>query len=134
MILTTKSRYAVQAMLYISIKDAKEPTSISEISNSEKISNKYLEQLFRKLRMKKIVKSSRGVYGGYILAKPPSKITVYDIISAVERIDKAVPCKKNPKNKAECVASELWINFNNKMVEYLKSYTLTDLIKKSSKK
>ncbi len=130
MIITSKARYALQSMIYIALKESKKPVSISEISRNENISNKYLEQLFRKIKMKKLVKSVRGVNGGYILAKHPSKISVYDVIKAVERIDKKILCPQRKKYKAECLSANLWKHFNNEMIRCLESYTLEDLITK----
>ncbi|NIA23569.1 MAG: Rrf2 family transcriptional regulator [Proteobacteria bacterium] len=130
MIITTKARYALQAIVYIAMKETKGPISISEISKNENISNKYLEQLFRRLRMKKLIKSTRGVRGGYVLSKSPSKISVFDIINAVERMDKKIVCPKRKENKAECVTSNLWKHFNDEMIKCLKSYTIEDLLTK----
>lgn len=130
MIITTKARYALQAVVYIAMKETNDPISISEISRNENISNKYLEQLFRKMRMKKLIKSTRGIKGGYILSKPPSKISVFDVINAVERVDKKILCPARKKNKAECLTANLWKHFNAEMIKCLKSYTIKDLITK----
>ena len=130
MIITTKARYALQAMVYIALKETNEPVSIGEISDNENISNKYLEQLFRKMKSKKLIKSTRGVRGGYTLAKSPSRISVYDIIIAVERPDNRSLCPRQRNNKAECLTSNLWKHFNDEMIKCLKSYTLKDLIRK----
>lgn len=76
MILTTKARYAVIAVIELSQNSDKNPTTLATISKNQKISLSYLEQIFLRLRKSGIVKSVKGPGGGYILAKECSKITI----------------------------------------------------------
>ena len=72
--LTTKGRYAVMAMADLALNAKDGPISLSEISLRQNISLAYLEQIFLKLKNNKLVKSSRGANGGYILEKPAYEI------------------------------------------------------------
>ena len=71
--LTTKGRYAVMAMADIASNTQSGPVSLSDISIRQNISLAYLEQIFIKLKNKKLVKSTRGATGGYILEKTGPK-------------------------------------------------------------
>src|SRR5712691_3736721 len=82
--LTTKGRFAVTAMIDVAMHSDKGPVTLAGISERQKISLSYLEQLFGKLRRRHLVESVRGPGGGYHLAREASKVTVADIIKAVE--------------------------------------------------
>ena len=95
--LTTKGRYAVMAMADIALNYKLRPISLTEISVRQNISLAYLEQIFLKLREKKLVKSIRGALGGYILDKPASEIKLSNIIFAVDEEVRMLNCKKQSK-------------------------------------
>ena len=80
MILTTKARYAVMAVIEISSQKTDKPLSLNEIAKSQNISLSYLEQIFTHLKKNGIVKSIKGPGGGYILSKDKSEINISDII------------------------------------------------------
>ena len=82
--LTTKGRFAVTAMVDLALRQAGGPVTLSAISERQKISLSYLEQLFGKLRRHELVSSVRGPGGGYKLAKAAPSLTVADIILAVD--------------------------------------------------
>ena len=92
--LTTKGRYAVMAMADLACHSIKKPVSLTEISLRQNISLSYLEQLFIKLKSKKLVKSLRGSKGGYTLEKPASEIKLSNIFYAVEEEVRTLNCKK----------------------------------------
>ena len=71
--LTTKGRFAVTAMLDVALHGARGPVTLAAISERQKISLSYLEQLFGKLRRRGLVASVRGPGGGYILAFSPAR-------------------------------------------------------------
>ena len=92
--LTTKGRYAVMAMADLASNANTEAINLREISLRQNISLAYLEQIFIKLKNKKLVKSTRGANGGYKLERPASEIRLSYIISAVDEEVKMLNCKK----------------------------------------
>ena len=128
--LTTKGRFAVTAMVDLSMRQTRGPVTLAAISERQHISLSYLEQLFGKLRRAKLVNSVRGPGGGYCLAKPIANITVADIISAVDEPIDATQCagKENCNDDKRCITHDLWATLNEKMNDYLTSVSLADVI------
>ena len=131
--LTSKGRYAVMAMADLAKNNAKEPTSLTEISLRQGISIDYLEQLFLKLRKNNLVQSSRGPSGGYVLSKPPGEIKLLSIISAVDEKIKTVKCKKESKKgcngrSIKCITHNLWDDLENHINKFFEDNTLNDIL------
>jgi Rrf2 family iron-sulfur cluster assembly transcriptional regulator len=82
--LTTKGRFAVTAMIDVAMRQHEGPVTLAGISERQRISLSYLEQLFGKLRRRRLVISTRGPGGGYQLERPMNQTTVSDIIFAVD--------------------------------------------------
>jgi len=139
--LTTKGRFAVTAMIDLALREGKGPVTLSAISQRQEISLSYLEQLFGKLRRHEIVESVRGPGGGYTLARRAEDVTVADIIIAVDEPLDATQCggKENchspgHENGTRCMTHDLWSTLNRKMVEYLDSVSLKDLVDQQRQK
>jgi Rrf2 family iron-sulfur cluster assembly transcriptional regulator len=139
--LTTKGRFAVTAMIDLAMRQDKGPVTLAGISRRQEISLSYLEQLFGKLRRHEIVESVRGPGGGYNLARRPEDVTVADIIIAVDEPLDATQCggKENchsadHPNGTRCMTHDLWTTLNAKMVEYLDSVSLKDLVDQQKQK
>jgi len=139
--LTTKGRFAVTAMIDLAMREGKGPVTLSGISQRQAISLSYLEQLFGKLRRHEIVESIRGPGGGYSLARRADKVTVADIIIAVDEPLDATQCggKENchgadAATGVRCMTHELWATLNEKMVDYLDSVSLQDLVDQQKQK
>ena len=130
--LTTKGRFAVTAMLDLALHSDHGPVTLSNISERQKISLSYLEQLFGKLRRGKLVDSVRGPGGGYNLARPVAQLTVADIILAVEEPIDSRQCegKDNCLGDQRCMTHDLWESLNDTVLNYLGGVTLADLIQK----
>ncbi len=128
--LTTKGRFAVTAMVDLSMRQTRGPVTLATISERQHISLSYLEQLFGKLRRAKLVNSVRGPGGGYNLAKPIADITVAEIISAVDEAIDATQCagKENCNDDRRCITHDLWATLNEKMNDYLTSVSLADVV------
>ena len=90
--LTTKGRFAVTAMIDLAMREHQGPVTLAGISQRQKISLSYLEQLFGKLRRHELVESTRGPGGGYSLGRPMKNISVADVIFAVDEPVDATQC------------------------------------------
>ena len=128
--LTTKGRFAVTAMIDLALRGDGGPVALATISERQKISLSYLEQLFGKLRRYKLVDSVRGPGGGYCIARPLAKVTVADIIRAVDEQLDATQCggQENCHDEHRCMTHDLWSTLNRKMLDYLASVHLAELV------
>ena len=136
--LTTKGRYAVMAMADIALNENLGPISLKEISIRQNISLPYLEQIFIKLKSKKLVRSSRGATGGYILERPASEIKLSNIIFAVDEEVRMLNCKKQSKkgctNKNhKCITHNLWDQLDQHINGFFEKVRLQDLAKQNQK-
>jgi Rrf2 family iron-sulfur cluster assembly transcriptional regulator len=134
--LTTKGRFAVTAMLDLALNGADGPVTLSGISGRQKISLSYLEQLFGKLRRRELVESVRGPGGGYHLAREANRVTVADIISAVEETLDSTQCggRENCQDNHRCMTHELWEELNTTVYGFLSGVTLAQLVEKQRTK
>ena len=108
--LTTKSRYAVTAMLDIASHNTGSPISLPEISHRQNISLSYLEQLFSRLKKSGLVDSIKGPGGGYKLSKDANEIVISEVIQAVDEDLETTACngKSNCHNNHQCISHNLW--------------------------
>lgn len=140
--LTTKGRFAVTAMLDLALNELNadgvvKPVSLAGISERQAISLSYLEQLFSRLRRQGLVLSIRGPGGGYNLAKGKSDISVSAIISAVDEQIDATQCggKEDCHGvDGRCMTHDLWASLNNKILNYLSSISLADMLEAHANK
>ncbi|WPU63699.1 Rrf2 family transcriptional regulator [Peredibacter starrii] len=150
--LTSKGRYAVRAMLDLTFHSNGNPVRLQEISTRQSISLHYLEQLFRKLRTGKVVKSVRGPGGGYVLSRAMDEISVKDVLDCVgENINPARDILGVPSSGIEILKDEsgneinavvdtkefnltksYFENLGTIMQDYLATTTLGDLSRKGA--
>lgn len=128
--LTTKGRFAVTAMVDLAMSRGKHPVTLAAISQRQKISLSYLEQLFGKLRRRALVDSVRGPGGGYRLAQDMTQISVADIILAVDETLDSTQCggRENCRDENKCITHNLWANLNQHIFSYLGAVTLKQLV------
>ncbi len=149
--LTSKGRYAVRAMLDLTFHSNGNPVRLQEISTRQSISLHYLEQLFRKLRTGKVVKSVRGPGGGYVLSRSMDEISIKDVLDCVgENINPARDILGVPSSGIEIMKDEsgndinaivdtkefnltksYFENLGTIMQDYLATTTLGDLARKT---
>lgn len=131
--LSTKGRYAVTAMIDLTLHQNERLVSLAEISEVQDISLSYLEQLFAKLRKYEIVEGVRGPGGGYRLAREADDITIADIINAVDEKLDATRCEghENCQGGRKCITHELWFDLSQRIYGFLHDMTLADVVNSS---
>jgi Rrf2 family iron-sulfur cluster assembly transcriptional regulator len=134
--LTTKGRFAVTAMIDVAMHGASGPVTLAAISERQKISLSYLEQLFGKLRRYGLVDSVRGPGGGYNLARSATEVTVADVILAVDEPIDATQCggRENCHDDRRCMTHELWAGLNAHIFSFLRSVSLAQLVAQQDRK
>jgi Rrf2 family iron-sulfur cluster assembly transcriptional regulator len=117
-------------MVDLAMRGGKGPVTLAGISERQKISLSYLEQLFGKLRRNNVVASVRGPGGGYCLARPANKISMVDIIVAVDEALDATHCgARGDCNEGKpCLTHDLWYGLNESIHEYLGKINLQQLV------
>jgi len=133
--LSTQSRYGVRAIFDIAYHSEGLETQVKDISRRQGISQRYLEQIFQKLKKAGIVCSKRGPSGGYFLNKTPESITIGEVIRITEGDITPVLCV-NPEDSSqpcersrECVTQMIWDEAGKRLKEYFDSVTIKDLCK-----
>ncbi len=135
--LSTKGRYGARIMLDLALHYGQGPIPLKDIAERQQISEKYLEQIITVLKIAGLVKSIRGVHGGYILAKPPAKINLGQIIRILEGSIAPVECVDEPEicPRAEfCVTRDVWKEIKRAVDGILKSISLKDLVEREKEK
>jgi len=135
--LTTKSRYGTRLILDLALHAQTDPVRLSEISRRQSISLKYLEKLIRMLKKAGFVKSMRGPYGGYMLAKPTEDISVGDIVRVLEGTDAITDCTESDDacgmctRAGKCLTQYIWAETSTAMFEKLDSFKIDQLLQKA---
>jgi len=129
--LSTKSRYAITAMLDLSLNGSEGPVTLADISEHQNISLSYLEQLFASLRSKDLVRGVRGPGGGYYLGKDASQISIAEIICAVDEwveYTRNSGYKRSSGDQASLSTRDLWEDFSDQLYSYLDNISLSSLV------
>lgn len=133
---STRGDYASRALLSLALHDAPSvPTSVRDIAERTGLPQPYLEQILLALKGAGLVRSKRGVGGGYVLARTPDTITLAQIVSAVDGPIVAgefgEPHTDGACNhEGQCVLLAFWAEAGEKMREHLQSFTLADMVSK----
>ena len=131
--ISTKTRYGLRALIYIAeetANDEEKLVRIKEISENQKLSVQYLEQILFKLKKSKIIVGKRGANGGYRLNKEPKDISILEIFNILETDIRVVMCDKHNKNcvRTDCRTLYLWEKLDTALSQILKDTTLAELM------
>ena len=124
---STRSDYAARALLSLALHESDRPTSVKEIAERTKLPQPYLEQILLSVKGAGLVRSKRGVGGGYVLARPTAEITLADIVGAVEGAQ--LPMDGHADHcEGHCVLQEVWSGVDDETHRLLGRVTLHDLV------
>lgn len=136
--LSTKGRYGLRAFIDLAVCGESQPVSLASIAQRQEISVSYLEQLMAKLKRAGLVKSVRGVNGGYRLAMPADEISVGDVLRALEGDLTPVECagidndgKKHCNGSSQCVSKIVWKRINDSINDTVDSIYIGELVRES---
>jgi Rrf2 family protein len=139
--LSKKTKYAINALVYIARNTDSWPVSVSRISEDQKISLKFLESILSELKNAKILKSKKGKYGGYILNGTPEEINMATVVRLFDGAIGLLPCVTYEyyERCEECVDEEtcgirqVAMEIRNETVKRLKKATLANIIERETK-
>lgn len=129
--LSTRTRYAVRAMIELAQNEASRPLQLKVIAKRQDISIKYLEQLMAVLRSAGLIRSIRGSRGGYVLSRAANQIRLSDILNCLEGPVTTVECVEDSDRcmrAAECAARQVWMKVQQAIDGVLQSITLQDVV------
>lgn len=125
--LSTRGRFAMNAMIDLALRDRSNPVPLAELAQRHHISLSYLEQVFAKLRQNGLVDSTRGPGGGYTLGFRGDAITVADIVTAIEGDTDERDLAQERGEGAPDMTHDLWDALHSTLVAYMKTITLRSL-------
>lgn len=121
--ITRETDYAIRCVYYLKNKPD-EMTMVDEIAREMSIPKSFLAKILQKLSRAKIVRSWRGVKGGFQLAKKPEDISIYDVIKAIEGLIAMNVCavdKKKCSLSSKCTIHPIWVELREEVEDKLKS-------------
>ncbi len=130
---STKIRYGLRAMMEIASDTSGNGVFQKDISENQGLSLKYLDHIIAELKASDLISNQKGKKSGYILTRPPSEITMYDIHNAFEPGICIIDCLSEHihcERVEGCSARGFWGNLNQQIIDYFKSVSLEDLVKK----
>lgn len=128
---STRCRYGLRAMIEIAHQYKQGPVKRKDISKSQKISSHYLENILITLKAQHLISTARGASGGFTLDRSPRKITLYQIVTALEGSIVPVECVDDPEccnRSTTCAARKFWVRLHEAQMNILTKTTLQDLL------
>lgn len=135
MVFSRATGYGIRALAYLASQTDLRLCGLSEIADSENIPPVYLRKLLGELRRHRIIRSVKGIHGGYLLAREPNKVTLWDVYMVLDPnpyLDECVLCHSQDAKKS-CPFCGEWKRIGNDLIKILKKQTIADFAKKSLK-
>ncbi len=128
--LTTKTEYAIRGLIELASQPGKKPLAIRELCEKQNLPVKYMEQIFRQLKQAGLLQSIKGAYGGYILNLPPSRISLKDIMTAIDDQPNRLNCCGKDGHRSYCVGQpctffNVWEEIESELDNHLSDIYLT---------
>lgn len=123
---STRGDYAARALLSLALHESNRPTSVKEIAERTTLPQPYLEQILLAVKGAGLVRSKRGVGGGYVLARPAEEISLAEILAAVDGPLTTLP-DEHDHCEGHCVLQEVWVGVSDEMGRFLGAHSLADL-------
>ncbi len=134
--ISTKGRYGLRILIDLATHDSQKPRLVRDIAESQQISEKYISRLIIDLRRARLVRSVRGVKGGFFLARSPKEITLLDILETMEGTLSIVDCVMAPEkcaHNADCTARGVWQKLNDGIRELMRGITFEQILEEYRK-
>jgi len=129
--LSTRCRYGTRAMIELARNYSNGPVKRDEIARRQDISSSYLENILISLKARNLIRTVRGANGGFSLMDSPEKITMYDVVTALEGPVEPIHCIENSEQcirTGSCLSRKFWVSFHETLVNKLKSTSLQSLL------
>ncbi len=130
--ITKAESYGIFGVIHLAEKAKGKVTPLAEIAASQKVPEKFLAKIFQNLTKKGIVRSHRGVNGGFTLIKDPEKLNIREIVEAIQgpyHLISCLPDTKSCKKYDDCVVRVVMEEAEKRLMEVFESYTICDLIR-----
>lgn len=131
------AEYAIRAMTFLALQPSGKLSGAREIARAEQVPMPFLWKILQNLARRRLIRSFKGVHGGYELAAPARRVSVEDIVRAMDNGDVAQGCvlglaecsEKNP-----CPLHDSWKDIRGRLTEMMQQTTLADLAAVASKR
>jgi len=132
--ITTAADYGIRALVYLASQDRGKVCLVSEISRAQEIPEKYLAKIMQSLAKAGLVKSLRGVKGGFVLARDPAEMTIRDAVESIQGPVSLHKCIDEPEScglSGNCGVRPVWLAAQEKMLEALSGADLKSVAEAS---
>ena len=134
--ISTRSRYGLRFLFDLASQQEGEPVFLKDIARRQDLSEKYLSKLVIPLKAAGLIRANRGSHGGYMLARDPETISVYDIVKILEGDTAPTECVTAPsscRRSGFCPTRSVWKGLAQAVEQYLEQITLSDIVREGRK-